>query len=344
MISDVLDVAIVGGSGYAGGELARLVHGHPRLKLEAITSESLVGTFVHHRHPNLRSAPRMKFIGIRDLHRYDVLFVALPHGRSIHYADLLSGASRYTVDLGADHRVASEEIRGEYYPDLKGVEPYTYGLPELRRSELGKSRRAAGPGCTAAATILGLWPLARAGMIGGGPVVVEAKVGSSAAGASSNPSTHHPERSGVMRSFAPVGHRHVAEVREQLGLESGVIHFSATAVEAVRGILVTAHCFPRSPIGERDLWRAFREVYDDEPFVRIVRERRGLYRYPEPRILAGTNFCEVGFEVDPKTGRVVVMSALDNLVKGAAGSALQSLNVMAGFPEEMGLQFSGLHP
>ncbi|MFP4200072.1 MAG: N-acetyl-gamma-glutamyl-phosphate reductase [Clostridia bacterium] len=339
-----LSVGIVGGSGYVGGELLRLIDGHPHLQLSAVTSESLAGTFVHHRHPNLRSAPRVKFRRLAEMEPCDVIFSALPHGRSSEYAEWLTDLCKFFIDTGADHRLENDELRDDYYPELSSVKPFTYALPEINRAQLRTVTRAAGPGCTAATTILGLWPLARAGLLADTPVVVEAKVGSSAAGASPNPSTHHPERSGVMRSFAPAGHRHEAEVIEQLGLDRKNLHYSATAVEAVRGILVTAHCLLSDSPGQRELWSLYREAYDQEPFMRIVRERRGLYRYPEPRILSGTNYCEVGFEVDPHSQRVVVMSALDNLGKGAAGSALQSLNIMAGFAEDSGLRFLGLHP
>ncbi|MFO7941577.1 MAG: N-acetyl-gamma-glutamyl-phosphate reductase [Bacillota bacterium] len=339
-----LTVGIVGASGYVGGELLRLIAAHPNLELAAVTSESLAGTFVHHRHPNLRSTPPLKFRSLEDMEPCDVIFSALPHGRSSEYAEWLTGLCTFFIDTGADHRLRDDGLRCNYYPELSSVEAFPYALPEINREELRTATRAAGPGCTAATTILGLWPLARAGLLADTPVVVEAKVGSSAAGASSNPSTHHPERSGVMRSFAPAGHRHEAEVMEQLGLDPKNVHYSATAVEAIRGILVTAHCLLSERPEQRDLWGLYREAYDREPFVRIVRERRGLYRYPEPRILSGTNFCEVGFEVDPRSQRLVVMSALDNLGKGAAGSALQSLNIMAGFAEDAGLQFVGLHP
>jgi N-acetyl-gamma-glutamyl-phosphate/LysW-gamma-L-alpha-aminoadipyl-6-phosphate reductase len=172
------------------------------------------------------------------------------------------------------------------------------------------------------------------------------KVGSSEGGAASSDSTHHPERAGVMRSFAPTGHRHTAEVLQALAL-AGVttdVHLSATAVDNVRGVLATAHVFVRDGVAERDLWKAWREAYGKEPFVRIVKERTGLYRYPEPKILAGSNYADVGFEFDPSTRRVVAICAIDNLMKGAAGTALQCANLMHGFEETLGLEFPGLHP
>ena len=148
-----------------------------------------------------------------------------------------------------------------------------------------------------------------------------------------------------MRSYKPTGHRHQAEVRQVLG-EAFALAFSVTAVELVRGVLVTAHCFLKEPATDKDIWKLYRTAYGAEPFVRIVKQRTGLYRYPEPKILAGANFCDVGFEVDAGSdgNRVVVMAAIDNLMKGAAGSAVQYMNVMMGWDETLGLGFPGLHP
>jgi N-acetyl-gamma-glutamyl-phosphate/LysW-gamma-L-alpha-aminoadipyl-6-phosphate reductase len=149
-----------------------------------------------------------------------------------------------------------------------------------------------------------------------------------------------------MRSFAPTGHRHTAEVLQALKLKEvdTAVHLSATAVDNVRGVLATAHVFVKPGVAERDVWKAYREAYNTEPFVRIVKERTGLYRYPEPKILSGTNYADVGFEMDPNTNRVVALCAIDNLMKGAAGTAVQCANVMMGWDETLGLEFPGLHP
>ena len=202
----------------------------------------------------------------------------------------------------------------------------------------------------ATAAILGLAPLYRADLVDGAlPLVVEAKVGSSAAGATPGPGSHHPDRSGAVRSFQPTGHRHTAELIQELGRVSGGelrqhVAFSATAVELVRGVLVTAHSFLNESVDERTLWRLYREAYQHEPFIRLVKERSGVYRYPEPKILAGSNYCDIGFELDPHQRRAVIIVALDNLLKGAAGNAVQALNCMSGWDESLGLNFPGLHP
>jgi N-acetyl-gamma-glutamyl-phosphate/LysW-gamma-L-alpha-aminoadipyl-6-phosphate reductase len=177
-------------------------------------------------------------------------------------------------------------------------------------------------------------------------VICEVKVGSSEGGNASNDSTHHPERAGVMRSFAPTGHRHTAEILQALALAGSApaVHLSATAVDNVRGVLATAHLFAKPGTDEKEIFKALRQVYRNEPFVRIVKERTGLYRYPEPKILAGSNYADVGFEYDAETGRIVAIAAIDNLMKGAAGTAVQCMNIMHGWDETAGLGFPGLHP
>jgi N-acetyl-gamma-glutamyl-phosphate/LysW-gamma-L-alpha-aminoadipyl-6-phosphate reductase len=174
-------------------------------------------------------------------------------------------------------------------------------------------------------------------------VVVDVKVGLSEAGSRPSDSSHHPERSGAVRSFKPTGHRHQAEIRQVCGPDFD-LHFSVTAIEMVRGAMATCHCFTTQNLQDRDLWKLYRAAYGEEPFIRLVKSRVGIHRYPDPNLLAGTNFCDIGFEVDEATGRVVLISALDNLMKGAAGSAVQAMNLMCGFNETAGLTFPGLHP
>ena len=201
----------------------------------------------------------------------------------------------------------------------------------------------AGAGCLATAAILALYPLLKNAVPARGDIIVEGKIGSSAAGNKPTESGHHPERMGVVRTYAPVGHRHQAELTQELP-GAFPVHLTATAIERVRGILVTAHVFLPDGYSDRDVMGAYREAYSEEPFIRIVTAKRGIHRVPDPKILDGTNFCDIGFELDNETGRVVVMAAIDNLVKGTAGHALQALNISMGWEERLGLRFFGLHP
>ena len=341
-------VSIVGGSGYGGGEVLRLLLDHPHVDIAQVTSRQQAGVFVHSVHPNLRGRTQLQFVPPSELEPVDLLFLCTPHGEAVKAIDRYISLAERIVDLSADFRLRSpaayERWYGDKHPSPQWLDRFCYGLPELQRARLTGAKLASGVGCNATAINLALYPLAKAGLIR--QVVADLKVGSSEAGNAHSPSSHHPERSGVVRSFAPTGHRHQAEVRQELMDAYGPfsLDMSITSVELVRGVLCTAHVFPTRPVEERELWKLYRQAYQSEPFVRIVKDQSGLHRYPEPKILAGTNWCDVGFEVDKDSGRIVVMSAIDNLMKGAAGSAVQCMNLMCGFEETTGLRFPGLHP
>jgi N-acetyl-gamma-glutamyl-phosphate/LysW-gamma-L-alpha-aminoadipyl-6-phosphate reductase len=337
-------VSIIGGSGYTGGELLRLLLRHPEVEVAQVTARQYAGKYLHSAHPNLRGVTALKFTTVDTLEACDLLFLALPHGEAANHIEEYAAIGERIIDLSADFRlhdpVLYETWYGNLHPAPQWLERFVYGLPELHREQLRGARYASGVGCNATVVNLGLWPLACRGLIES--AVVEVKVGSSEGGSTYSLSSHHPERSGSVRSFAPTGHRHQAEVRQELG--DFAVHFSATAIEMVRGALSTAHVFLTEDLQERDVWRIYRESYGDEPFVRIVKDRQGVYRYPEPKLLAGTNLCDVGFEKDPHSNRLVVIGAIDNLMKGAAGSAVQAMNLMFGWDETTGLDFIGLHP
>lgn len=342
-----LTVSIVGGSGYVGGELLRLLLSHPDVTVHQVSSASQSGLFVHSAHPNLRDTTRLKFVAPDTLDAVDVLFLAQAHGQAARAIEEWSAKAERIIDCSADFRLRSAtEYRrwyGEEHPAPGWLDRFAYGLPELRRDELRGARYASGVGCNAAVTTLAIAPLTRAELVE--RVVADVKVGSSEAGSQPSESSHHPERSGAVRSYKPTGHRHQAEIRQELGTGFG-LSFSVTSVELVRGALVTAHCFLGEALDDKTLWKLYRDAYQEEPFIRIVRQRTGVFRYPEPKLLAGTNYCDVGFEVDPdpSANRVVAIAAIDNLMKGAAGSAVQCMNVMCGLEETAGLGFPGLHP
>lgn len=344
-------VSIVGASGYVGGELLRLLLDHPHVDVKQVTSERNAGSFVHFTHPNLRGRTKLQFVSAGDLDACDLLFLGLPHGGAMERIESFAGLAERIVDLSADFRLRNpaDYVRwyGKAHANPAWLEKFVYGLPELHRADLSEAHYVSGVGCNATATNLAIWPLFVNQLIDESRgVVCEVKVGSSEGGNKSSDATHHPERAGVMRSFAPTGHRHTAEILQALHLTGAKpdVHLSATAVDNVRGVLATAHLFVKPGVGEKDLWRAYRQVYRDEPFVRLVKEKTGIYRYPEPKILAGSNYVDVGFEFDEPSGRVVAISAIDNLMKGAAGTAVQCMNLMLGWPETTGLTFPGLHP
>jgi LysW-gamma-L-alpha-aminoadipyl-6-phosphate/LysW-L-glutamyl-5-phosphate reductase len=344
---DKLSISIVGGSGYVGGELLRLLLFHPYISVKQITSASQFGKFAHAAHPNLRSVTGIQFSQPEALEPCDLLFLAQPHGEASRQIERWAGLAERIIDTSADFRLRDpavyEQWYGEPHPAPAWLDQFVYGLPERYRAQLAAAKYASGVGCNATVTNLALAPLADAGLLAGSRVIADVKVGSSEGGARPSEGSHHPERSGAVRSFKPTGHRHQAEVRQALG-DNFELYMSVTSVELVRGALVTTHCLLNEKLAEKDLWKIYRQAYQQEPFIRLVKQKSGIFRYPEPKLLAGTNFCDIGFEVEENANRVVVIAAIDNLMKGAAGSAVQTMNVMLGWPETTGLEFPGLHP
>lgn len=337
-------ISIVGGSGYAGGDLLRVLLFHPEVEIAQVTSERYAGKLVSSVHPNLRKLTRLKFVTIDELESCDTLFLCLPHGHTMQRLDEFEALGSTLIDLSADFRLNDastyEKWYGKPHACPERLSEFVYGIPELHRSSMVSAKRIASAGCNATATILALHPLYQAGVVES--AVVEVKAGSSQGGNSASDASHHPERSGVVRSYKPTGHRHVGEMQQELGTDT--LHFSATSIEMVRGILATCHVFLNQDLQDKDVWKLYRSAYGEEPFIRIVKERSGVHRYPEPKLLAGGNYCDIGFEKDPHSNRLVVVSALDNLMKGAAGQAVQAFNIAHGFDEMLSLEFPGLHP
>jgi LysW-gamma-L-alpha-aminoadipyl-6-phosphate/LysW-L-glutamyl-5-phosphate reductase len=346
----MMRVGIVGGSGYTGGELLRILLDHSGVEVVQATSESNIGKFVYQVHPHLRGRTQLRFISQTALETCDVLFLALPHGEAQNQIERFASLAERIIDLSADFRLHDPSQYAAAYghnhtaPDWLGR--FVYGLPELHREALRTTRYASGVGCNATATTLAVWALVKAGLLKDDqPVIIDAKVGSSEAGKIPTDSSHHPARVGVVRPFQLTGHRHEAEVKQVLaGCGTFDIRLSVTSVELVRGVSAAVHVTLPANLPERDIWGAYRAAWNNEPFVRVVHDKTGIHRHPEPRLLAGTNYADVGWEYDPNTGRTVLICALDNLGKGAAGSAIQCMNLMCGFEETTALTFGGIYP
>jgi N-acetyl-gamma-glutamyl-phosphate/LysW-gamma-L-alpha-aminoadipyl-6-phosphate reductase len=314
------------------------------------TSERNVGKFLYQVHPHLRSQTILRFTSREELAACDVLFLAMPHGQAQTQIGRFAALAERIIDLSADFRLRDadqyEQAYGEVHAAPDWLERFVYGLPELNREALSGAFYASGVGCNATATNLALWALVQAGLVTPDqPLFVDLKVGSSEAGASASASSHHPVRSGVVRPFQLTGHRHEAEVRDMLAPHGAFdVRMAITSVELVRGVAAAVHLSLPADLAERDLWRSYRAAWNGAPFVRIIHEWTGLYRHPEPRLLAGTNYADVGWEYDATTGRAVLLCALDNLGKGAAGTAIQCMNLMCGFDETTALTFGGFYP
>lgn len=348
--------AVVAASGYIGGELVRLLLQHPGVELTLATSRGYADEYLSRVHPNLRGVTDLKFTEYdpsKVTESSDVVFSALPHGESVKLVPELAATGMKLVDLSADFRLKDPSHYRRWYgyehpsPDL--LAEFVLGIPELNRQQVRGARLVSSPGCMAITSILAMAPLLKASSLGidHERIVVDAKIGSSGAGGKPSVSTHFSERFNVVRPYAPAGHRHSAEIEQVLSSVSGEsvkVSMSAHAVNMVRGILSSCHMFSAGKVQPIDIWKAYRSAYSDSHFIRLVRERKGPFRLPDPKVVIGSNFCDIGFETEERTGRIVAFGATDNLVKGAAGNAVQCMNLMLGFKEEAGLTQVPLHP
>ncbi|MGQ9551444.1 MAG: N-acetyl-gamma-glutamyl-phosphate reductase [Candidatus Bathycorpusculaceae bacterium] len=345
---------MIGGSGYVGGELLRLLLPHQQVEVTMVTSRQNVGEYIFAVHPNLRGHTQLKFTPL-DLSKIqensDLVFTATPHGGSMNLVPKLLDMGLKVIDMSADFRLKNPDDYVKWYgrehtnPGL--LKEAVYGLPELHRQEIRAARLVACPGCMATATILALAPMIKADFIEKDRIVVDAKIGSSGAGSKPSIASHHAERFGGVRAYKTVGHRHIAEIEQELNMltnEPLTVSFSPHAVNMVRGILSTIHVFPKKPMAIKDIWKMYRSQYEGEPFIRFVKYLKGPYQLPDPKVVLGTNFCDIGFEFDPHANRFVVLSAIDNMIKGAAGQGIQCLNIILGIDEKTGLESLGFHP
>jgi len=347
-------IGIIGGSGYVGGELLRLLLLHPQVEVTMVTSRQSAGEYIFNAHPNLRGLTQLKFVpqDIAELQKNcDLVFTATPHGGSVNLVPKLLEAGLKVIDMSADFRLKNPADYEAWYgwkhahPEL--LQEAAYGLPELHREEIKKTRLVACPGCMATATILPLIPFVKADLIDKNRVVADLKVGSSGAGSKPTVASHHPERFGGVRPYKVVGHRHIGEVEQELNAVSAEpvkVAFTPHAVNMVRGILATVHVFPKQPLAIKDVWKALRSQYEGEPFIRFVKYLKGCYQLPDPKVTLGTNYCDIGFELDPHANRLLLFSAIDNMTKGASGQGVQCLNLMMGIDETTGLKSTGFHP
>ncbi|MBD3238638.1 MAG: N-acetyl-gamma-glutamyl-phosphate reductase [Candidatus Moranbacteria bacterium] len=343
-----ITVSIVGGSGYAGGELLRILSQHPRVSIKSVTSRQHQGKKVTLLHPNLRGfLDHLRFCSIDQLTKSDLLFLALPNLKAMNNLDQYLNLGQKIIDLSADFRLKDPDQYVKWYqikhPRPQYLKKFICGLAEIHGPQIKKAQYVSCAGCEATCSILSFYPLLKEKIINDREIYIDAKIGSSAAGNQPALATHHPERSGSFRSYQPTGHRHTAEFLQQTQARN--LYLSATAVEMVRGILITGQArLKNTDINERDLRKIYRNYYGNQPFIRIIKERQGLYRYPEPKIVAGTNFCDIGFAIQANSRRLVVIATIDNLVKGTAGQAVQAMNLMFNFPQTTALEFQGLHP
>jgi len=350
---NVRKVCIAGGSGYTGGELLRLLALHPQAEVVMATSREYVGKPIHYVHFNLRGVYKNLKFSKLDVSliskNCDVVFLSLPHGTSVDYVPKLLEVGLTVVDLSADFRLKDPQAYKVWYgyehpyPDL--LKKAVYGLPEIHRDEIRGAKLIAVPGCNATASILSLIPLVKRRVIDTDKIVIDVKVGSSEAGSKPSIGDHHPEREGCVRPYNADGHRHVAEVQQELSTIAGqevVATMIPHAVSNVRGALASSHAWLSTEVEELDVLKAFVETYKGEPFIRIIYKIPP--NYPDPKYVIGSNYADLGFALEKRVGRITSFCAIDNLMKGAAGQAIQVFNIAVGFNETLGLQITPLKP
>jgi N-acetyl-gamma-glutamyl-phosphate reductase len=333
-------VAVVGASGYAGGEVLRLVAGHPEFELVAATAHSQAGTPVHAVHPQLVGLGlTFQATDAGTLADADLVFLALPHGESAALAAQLPEQVKI-VDLGADHRLRDSGAWQAYYGG-EHADPWTYGLPELpgQRELIASSTRVAAPGCYATAIILAVTPLISAGLVSADDIVVVAASGTSGAGRSLRANLLGSEVMGDLSSYKVGSHQHVPEIKQASGART--LSFTPVLAPMPRGILATVTAVPSDvDTGIEDVRAVLAQAYGNETFVRLLPAEL----WPRTKATLGSNACQLQATVDRDSGRVIVQAAIDNLGKGAAGQAVQCANLMLGLPERTGLTAVGVNP
>jgi len=342
-------ISVIGATGYTGEELLRILSGHPEAEIVLITSESSTGAEIHTHYPHLTRFQELALTSMKDIDtiaaKSDVVFLGLPHGHAMAVGKELYSRGVRIIDLGADYRFRNIAVYEEWYkvPHAHSDAPAVYGLTELFRDKVRNAKIVGNAGCYTTASILALAPLVERDLIELDTIIVDAKSGVSGAGRGLSLTSHFTEVFESVKAYNVGGHRHTPEIEEVLGGLAGqeiTITFTPHLIPMARGILSTCYAKLRSGVDAATVEDAFTQRYGQEYFIRLL----GQGGYPATKHTRGSNFCDIGWQIDARTGRIVVLSAIDNLVKGAAGQAVQNMNVMFGLDERMGLQQVPLYP
>lgn len=344
-----INVSVIGASGYGGAETVRLLTMHPQVRLMHVTAETNKGAAMSSLYPNLRGFVDQTMIEA-DLARIgsdsDVTVVSLPSGTAMHLVPELLKQGSKVIDLAADFRLKQAELYPQWYKLTHTAPEYlseaVYGLPELHRHAIATARLVANPGCYPAAALLALAPLLRAGKVYSEGIVIDAKSGVSGAGRGGGGGFGFSEANENVKAYSIVGHNHTAEIEQELSGVAGTavqVVFTPHLIPMTRGILVTAYAPLAADLADDEAMALYHQTYVHEPFVRVLD-----HVLPETKATLGSNYCDVAVRVNQRAGVAIAIAAIDNLGKGAAGQAVQNLNLMCGLPEEMGLKFPGLYP
>ncbi len=346
----MLQVAIIGASGYTGVELARILCNHPEFELTAATSRQYAGKALSEVFPNLLGKTDLicENLSVDELcKRADLFFAAVPHKTAMDLVPRLLQEDKKVVDLSADYRLRDVAVYEEWYQEHSSpefIKEAAYGLPELYREQIKNARLVANPGCYPTSIVLGLAPLLQEGLIDPATIIVDSKSGTTGAGRAASVATLFCEVHDGFKAYKVGGtHRHLPEIEQELSVlnrDNVTISFTPHLLPIARGILSTSYANLTSDISEEDLRKLYMDMYTAEPFVRIV--PKGTF--PATQHVRGSNFCDIGFAIDKRTNRIIVVSAIDNIVKGAAGQAVHNMNLMCGIDETTGLEGAPFFP
>lgn len=345
----MLKVGIVGASGYTGVELARLICRHPGVELTVATSRQYAGKKLTDIYPSLLGMTEIvcqNISGDELASQADLFFTAVPHQTAMAIVPDLLAKGKKVVDLSADFRIHEPKVYEQWY-QAHSAQTYlaeaVYGLPEIHRLKINEARLVANPGCYPTSVILALAPLLTAKVINDENLIIDSKSGAAGAGRSAQVGTLYCEVNDGFRAYKVAEHRHTPEIEQELGELAGhqlTVSFTPHLVPMSRGILSTIYAELGKDINEERIRGIYQDFYHDEPFVRLC----PAGQVPGTQYVRGSNFCDIGFKIDPRTGRIIILSAIDNLVKGAAGQAVQNMNLISGFPETEGLLSVPLFP
>lgn len=345
----MVKVGIIGATGYAGAELLSILLRHPGAEISHITSESHTGKKISELYPHLRGIFEKTLESLNDIEKIagdcDFIFIALPHGHAMDVGKKFENFPVRIIDLGADYRFDDTKIYEEWYKveHTHKDAPRVYGLAEIYREKIRGAKIIGNAGCFTTASILALAPLVKFHLVEPDTIIVDAKSGVSGAGRSPKLGNHFPELYDNFKAYNVAKHRHTPEIEQalkDLGGEDVTINFTPHLIPMSRGIFSTCYAKIKSGVSAEEIDDAFRKMYGEEKFIRLL----GRGAYPETKFVRGSNYCDLAHHIDERTGRIIVLSVIDNLVKGAAGQAVQNFNIAAGFDESTGLDIIPLYP
>lgn len=343
----MLKVAICGGSGYTGAELLRLLLNHPYVRVSAVTSERFKGKPVPDLFPHLYKYSNLIYESLKKedlLKKADIFFMALPHGLSQEPTDFFLRKGKKVIDLSADYRLKDPRVYEKWYKTRhrfsSTIKKAVYGLPELYRNKIAKADLIANPGCYPTSALLGLYPLLKAKLIETSPIIIDSCSGTSGAGRQPDIGFLFSEVNEGFRAYGITTHRHTPEIEQEISAflkKPVMVDFTPHLLPINRGILTTMYVKAKT---SKDLYELYKKTYSSEPFIRVLDSGS----YPDIKNVRGTNLCEVGLKRNKRTGRVIIITAIDNLIRGASGQAIQNMNIMMGFDESASLTSSALLP